>query len=344
MGNTQSKYGHIYDEINGEKNDKRKRVFTNEEEQETIQNKRQETEQLLGEINTMMSQEEYDYSSKPTLFVYLMSWDTGIAPNPYDGVATLSCCMPNIRKRAKIGDYVIGLGSKAHDENMLKLDQTCGYKTENKIIWIGKVTRMMSQLEYHKFVDNNQLNHKKTSLGHMNGDCIYEWDDSAQTMDDPCVVYPNVHFQSKWADDEKLKYAIKTDMSQPVMICEEYMYYGNMGYNDPNVYNIMMEPEYHEVLRFLPTPDKLQATYGKHEEFMLLDTHELYLQSMLTSNTLYTNPTIGEPFMTRCLDMTGACAHMRNFAYKRGCNIPEDRYVVKEEESDDKYHYTEEIV
>ena len=38
--------------------------------------------------------------------------DNGFAPNPFHGFCTLACCKPGIRRTAKEGDYVVGLGPK----------------------------------------------------------------------------------------------------------------------------------------------------------------------------------------------------------------------------------------
>lgn len=44
------------------------------------------------------------------VFIYPMSYDLGFAPNPYNGFCTLACCKPRIRRVAKTGDWVIGMG------------------------------------------------------------------------------------------------------------------------------------------------------------------------------------------------------------------------------------------
>ena len=41
---------------------------------------------------------------------YIISRDYGFAPNPFHGFCTLATCKPRIRKRAAIGDWVIGTG------------------------------------------------------------------------------------------------------------------------------------------------------------------------------------------------------------------------------------------
>jgi hypothetical protein len=47
-----------------------------------------------------------------TLYSYVVARDYGFAPNPFYNVCTLATCKPLIRRHAKIGDWVIGTGSK----------------------------------------------------------------------------------------------------------------------------------------------------------------------------------------------------------------------------------------
>lgn len=46
-----------------------------------------------------------------TLYSYVLRSDTGFAPNPFYGYCTLATCKPDIRRLARIGDWVIGTGS-----------------------------------------------------------------------------------------------------------------------------------------------------------------------------------------------------------------------------------------
>ena len=45
------------------------------------------------------------------LYSYVVAYDSGFAPNPFNGFCTLATCKPEIRKRANIGDWIIGTGS-----------------------------------------------------------------------------------------------------------------------------------------------------------------------------------------------------------------------------------------
>lgn len=45
------------------------------------------------------------------LYTYCLRWDDGAAPNPFWGICTLAICKPAIRRTARKGDWVVGLGS-----------------------------------------------------------------------------------------------------------------------------------------------------------------------------------------------------------------------------------------
>ena len=44
------------------------------------------------------------------LYSYCLRYDDGAAPNPYHGICTLTICKPAIRRVAKLGDWVVGMG------------------------------------------------------------------------------------------------------------------------------------------------------------------------------------------------------------------------------------------
>ena len=46
------------------------------------------------------------------LHTYVVATDLGLAPNPFQGVCTLAVCKPMIRRTARVGDWILGTGSK----------------------------------------------------------------------------------------------------------------------------------------------------------------------------------------------------------------------------------------
>ena len=47
------------------------------------------------------------------LHTYVVATDLGLAPNPFHSVCTLAVCKPVIRRTARVGDWILGMGSKA---------------------------------------------------------------------------------------------------------------------------------------------------------------------------------------------------------------------------------------
>ena len=69
------------------------------------------------------------------LYSYIVARDYGFAPNPFYGFCTLATCKPQIRKKAQIGDWVIGTGSKSKGRN-------------GRLVYAMRVTEAMSFDEY----------------------------------------------------------------------------------------------------------------------------------------------------------------------------------------------------
>lgn len=46
-----------------------------------------------------------------SIYSYVVRYDSGFAPNPFFGYCTLATCKPDIRRHAKVGDWILGSGS-----------------------------------------------------------------------------------------------------------------------------------------------------------------------------------------------------------------------------------------
>jgi len=79
-----------------------------------------------------------------TLFSYCIPYDDGAAPNPFWGLCTLAICKPAIRRKAEIGDWVVGTGSK---------HSTIG-DIAGKVVYARRVTRKMTMEEYDRFTQS----------------------------------------------------------------------------------------------------------------------------------------------------------------------------------------------
>ena len=67
------------------------------------------------------------------IYVYVITHDTGFAPNPLWNFCTLACCKPAIRRCAQRGDWIVGLEPKAR----------C-----NGIVYAMKVTEKVALADY----------------------------------------------------------------------------------------------------------------------------------------------------------------------------------------------------
>jgi len=76
-----------------------------------------------------------------TLFSYRIPHDTGAAPNPFWGICTLVICKPAIRRVAKMGDWIVGTGSKNSPIGNI----------DGKIVYLMQVTNKMTMQEYDTF-------------------------------------------------------------------------------------------------------------------------------------------------------------------------------------------------
>ncbi len=74
------------------------------------------------------------------LFTYIISTDSGFAPNPFWGVCTLALCKPQIRLYARVGDWVAGFASKVRG---------------NGLIYAMEITEKMTLGEYFEFARAN---------------------------------------------------------------------------------------------------------------------------------------------------------------------------------------------
>lgn len=82
------------------------------------------------------------------LYTYVVRFDSGFAPNPFFGFCTLATCKTQIRKYAKIGDWIVGTGSKSVNRS--------GY-----LVYAMKVTEVLSFQEYSS---DSRFEKKKPSL------------------------------------------------------------------------------------------------------------------------------------------------------------------------------------
>lgn len=69
------------------------------------------------------------------LYSYVVTHDSGFAPNPFHGYCTLANCKPVIRRNAKVGDWIVGNSRK---------------KEGNRLIYAMKVEEILPYASYFK--------------------------------------------------------------------------------------------------------------------------------------------------------------------------------------------------
>jgi hypothetical protein len=120
-------------------------------------------------------------TSRPRLFTYTIPIDDGAAPNPFRGMCSLAICKPGIRRTAKKGDWVAGLGAKNAPSGDLS----------RRLVYAMHVEKVVSMEDY----DSRALAdwpHRIPNAGSANmterlGDCIYDFSNGTP------VPRPGVH-------------------------------------------------------------------------------------------------------------------------------------------------------
>ena len=63
--------------------------------------------------------------------VYVLKHDSGFAPNPFHGWCTLACCKPTIRRKARPGDWIVGITPRDLDNRLayaMKVDESLTFE------------------------------------------------------------------------------------------------------------------------------------------------------------------------------------------------------------------------
>lgn len=139
-------------------------------------------------------------------FSYVVARDYGFAPNPFEGVCTLATCKPDIRKTAKVGDWVFGTGSKSNVGN-------------DKLIYAMRVDEILT---FNEYFEDKRFQAKKPNMGgsimQMYGDNIYVQENAEWQQSDSHHSYSN--------GDVNLKNLKKDTKSSNTLISWHYYYFG----------------------------------------------------------------------------------------------------------------------
>ena len=138
---------------------------------------------------------------------YVITHDYGFAPNPYGGMLTLATCKPVIRNNAKLGDILVAT------------DSTKG-AYGNKLIYVGKISEIITMDEYFEDLKFEYKKPKGTSGEGCRGDNIYYKNNNKWFQ-----------LENRFHDEGNMEHDLK---SKNVLICEEFWYFGNKALEIPD--------------------------------------------------------------------------------------------------------------
>jgi hypothetical protein len=149
-------------------------------------------------------------------YSYKITRDYGFAPNPFFGLCTLACCKPHIRKKAEVGDWIIGTGATA---NSLLY----------RLIFVMKVSEKLSFEEY--WADRRFARKKPVlngSLAQIHGDNIYHKENESW-----CQLDSHHSFH----EGELNKANMEQDTNgEFVLVSDHFIYWGANHLNVPEQY------------------------------------------------------------------------------------------------------------
>jgi len=143
------------------------------------------------------------------LFTYTITRDFGFAPNPFHGLCTLATCKPGIRKSAKVGDWIMGIGGSS----------LRGVK--RKCILLMKVSEKVSFQDYW---DDERFSLKKPvrngSRVQMLGDNIYHKDENGSWIQE------DSHHSNPDGSPKPVNLDRDTGRTDQVLVSNYFLYFG----------------------------------------------------------------------------------------------------------------------
>jgi len=143
------------------------------------------------------------------LYTYIVTHDTGFAPNPFWGWCTLATCKPVIRRTAKTGDWIVGLSPKAKGNRVV-------FAMEIETIIEDHASYFRDRRFANKIPDDT-----KGELVWRAGDNIYK----------PLANggYRQLRSMHSHGDEEDPKRKIHDLGGKRVLVAEQFHYFGDSG-------------------------------------------------------------------------------------------------------------------
>jgi len=148
------------------------------------------------------------------LYIYVVARDFGFAPNPYHGLCTLATCVPRIRSKAQIGDWVMGVGGSR-------------LKATGKSVYLMRVSETLTFNSY--WADTRFIRKKPVrngSLMMMVGDNVYYQESGCEAWIQSDSHHSNLDGTTNYKN-------LKTDTSSDKVLVSDHFYY--FGKSAPDV-------------------------------------------------------------------------------------------------------------
>lgn len=146
------------------------------------------------------------------LWCYVVSQDHGFAPNPFHGVCTLATCKPLIRRCAKLGDWVLGMGSREHGNG-------------GRAVYLMRVT---DETTYDRYWRDPRFARKKPVV---NGSFMLRFGDNIYHRPAPGAAWVQADSRhSRVGGVANLEF-LRTDTSTTdrVLISDDFIYWGDQA-------------------------------------------------------------------------------------------------------------------
>lgn len=146
------------------------------------------------------------------LYAYAITRDFGFAPNPFHGLCTLATCKPGIRKAARVGDWIMGVGGST-----LK-------SVNRKCLLLMKVSQKLSFQEYW---DDARFSLKRPSRNgsrvQMLGDNIYHKDENGNWLQE------DSHHSNSDGTPNLVNLERDTGSTDRVLVSNYFLYFGSQA-------------------------------------------------------------------------------------------------------------------
>jgi hypothetical protein len=143
------------------------------------------------------------------LHSYVVEHDMGFAPNPFHGMCTLAACKPKVRKYARLGEYVIGVGTKKR-------------KLDGRLIYLMKISEITN---FENYWNDRRFLRKRPVI---NGSWAQQYGDNIYHRDPRSMEWIQEYsFHSRKGgitDLENLR--VDTGTTDRVLIGEWFIYWG----------------------------------------------------------------------------------------------------------------------